>query len=301
MLGGLCLADTCCSRAPSQKGLEQQEFGCARLWGGATFYLGLERTAFPWSSSSTVGFSSLEVPVLMSLQPQVAARKSFLQVPEVPDNALVLSRLWISLSCWAAVLSCTYKPTCKRGMQMLPACTRPSESCCNSPVPSSAFPPPSEPITLTPLPLNLRGKVEASENLLHRWCFTYNSPENVSATGAKFIYKVLKIMTECALPASRHCIVIGDKYESTVNFMYLTSFTDYQQRWLQAGPAYLQQRTKLIEMSLKPAQMIKFLHTRLCFYLFSSVTGDLQNYNVMGSAKRAGQTHLRGEKNGEFG
>lgn len=37
--------------------------------------------------------------------------------------------------------------------------------------------------------------------------------------------------------------------------------------------------------------MIKFLHTRLCFYLFSNVTGDLQNYNVTESAKRDGQTH----------
>lgn len=76
--------------------------------------------------------------------------------------------------------------------------------------------------------LNLRSKVEASENLLHRWCLTYNSHEDVSATRAKYISKVLKIMTECALPASHHCIVIGDKYESIVNFTYLTSFSDYQ-------------------------------------------------------------------------
>lgn len=46
--------------------------------------------------------------------------------------------------------------------------------------------------------------------------------------------------------------------------------------------------------------MIKFLHTPLCFYLFSNVTGDLQNYNVMESAKRAGQTYLRGERMGNL-
>lgn len=177
---------------------------------------------------SMVGLNSVEVPVLMFLEPQVAARKRFLQVPEVTDHALVLLRLWEALPCWAIVLSCTYKPTCKWGIQIPPVCTGPSESCCNSPVPSSAFPPPSEPITLTRLPGNLRSKVEASENLLHRWCFTYNSHENVSATGAKYIYKVLKIMTECALPASHRCIVIGDKYESMVNVIYLTSFADYQ-------------------------------------------------------------------------
>lgn len=30
------------------------------------------------------------------------------------------------------------------------------------------------------------------------------------------------------------------------------------------------------------------------------MTGDLQNYNVMESAKRAGQTHLRGERMGNL-
>lgn len=47
-------------------------------------------------------------------------------------------------------------------------------------------------------------------------------------------------MTECALSASHRCIVIGDKFESMVNFIYLASITDYQWRWLQAGAAYLQ-------------------------------------------------------------
>lgn len=47
-------------------------------------------------------------------------------------------------------------------------------------------------------------------------------------------------MTECALSASHRRIVIGDKFESVVNFMYLTSTTDYQWRWLQAAAAYLQ-------------------------------------------------------------
>jgi len=45
---------------------------------------------------------------------------------------------------------------------------------------------------------------------------------------AKYIYKVLKIMTECALSASHHCIVIGDKFESVVNFIYLAPIADYQ-------------------------------------------------------------------------
>lgn len=51
-------------------------------------------------------------------------------------------------------------------------------------------------------------------------------------------------------------------------------------------------------MSLKPAQMIKFLYTLLCFHLFGNVTGDLQNYNVTESviARRADQTHLRRER-----
>lgn len=51
-------------------------------------------------------------------------------------------------------------------------------------------------------------------------------------------------------------------------------------------------------MSLKPAQMIKFPYTWLCFYLFSNVTGDLQNYNATEStiAKRAGQTRPRRER-----
>lgn len=41
--------------------------------------------------------------------------------------------------------------------------------------------------------------------------------------------------------------------------------------------------------------MIKFLYTRLCFYLFGNVTGDLQNYNATESviARRAGQTRGR--------
>lgn len=42
----------CChvlQQSLSQKGLEQQKFGCAGLWGGSTFYLRLERTAFLWS------------------------------------------------------------------------------------------------------------------------------------------------------------------------------------------------------------------------------------------------------------
>lgn len=47
--------------------------------------------------------------------------------------------------------------------------------------------------------------------------------------------------------------------------------------------------------------MIKFQHTRLCFYLFSSMRGELQNYNAAEcSARRAGKVR-QGAKDGARG
>lgn len=65
------------------------------LWGGSTFYLDFKEQIFCEAPDTLVH----EVPVLMSLQPQVAARKRFLQAPEVTDHALVSLRLWEALSC----------------------------------------------------------------------------------------------------------------------------------------------------------------------------------------------------------
>lgn len=189
-----------------------------------------------------LGFITMELLVL-----QAAARRRFLQIPEVTDQALLLLKLLRALESPILLGNNAskkqilwYSLTCKWGTQMLPACVRPSDSYCDSPVSSAAFPPPSRAHRAHTSYSEFEKRVEASENLLHRWCLTYNSHENISAMEAKYIYKVLNIMTECALSASHHCIVIGNKFESMVNFIYLTSIPDYHWRWLQAGAAYLQ-------------------------------------------------------------
>lgn len=109
----------------------------------------------------TPGLISMELLTVMSLQTQVAARN------RLPDHALVLLRPLRALERHVllgnnAIMHlnpsfCDRVPP-KQGMQILPVCIRPSDSYCDSPVSSSVFPPPSEPIALTPLILNLRSK-----------------------------------------------------------------------------------------------------------------------------------------------
>lgn len=107
------------------------------------------------------GLISMELLTPMSVQTHVAARNW------LPDHALMLLRPLRALE--RPVLLGNYaimhlnprfcdRVPPKQGTQTLPVCIRPSDSYCDSPVSSSVFPPPSEPIALTPLILNLRSK-----------------------------------------------------------------------------------------------------------------------------------------------
>lgn len=116
----------------------------------------------------TLALISMELLMLMPLQTQVAARTWFLQMPEAVAQALVLLRPLRALESPVLLGSnavmhlktrfCDTVPPANREGKYFQVCVRPSDSYCDSPVSSSVFPPPSEPIALTPLTLNLRSK-----------------------------------------------------------------------------------------------------------------------------------------------
>lgn len=125
---------TCCSRALSQSASEQQQLGCELL------------QPFIWDCREQHFHEAPDTLVHSGIQFCGSACVDVCSQEKLPAGSRghrPRLRLWKALSCWAIVLSCTYNPTCKQGMQMLPGCTRPSESCCNSPVPSHHLQSPS--------------------------------------------------------------------------------------------------------------------------------------------------------------